>query len=108
MNRSKTLNVPCFKAYQITWQGNQGVCDASDLRPAPAYARARLWPGTDFSTRVWSDAADVGFTVQGRYELKLFTLKSEEKDAEGEITSWYFTEYSPRGLGNIGIRVFND
>jgi hypothetical protein len=95
LTNRRTLQIPCFKGNQFGWRGRLGVCEASDLRPAHGFSF--------FYARVWPDAADVGFMVQGKNELKLFTLESEETDPEGEITSWYF-----RSEDGIRIHIFND
>ena len=50
---------------------------------------------TDPLRRVWSDACDAGFIMQSvKTQAKiLFTLETEHRDLEGDISHWTFKPY---------------
>jgi hypothetical protein len=88
------FDIPVHDGSKFDWRGGSGYAEASD------FGRS-VW-----CRRVWSDACDVGFVVVSPRTgvKKLFTLVREERDGEGEVTSWKFVECG----GDVCITVFND
>jgi hypothetical protein len=87
--------IPRYNGSRFTWSGRQGFVDASDLG---------LPPGVGPGQRVWADACDVGFIIQGKREDKLFVLDAwMTSDAPGLIERWDFV--SADGFRAI---IYND
>ena len=59
-----------------------------------------------FIGRVWDDACDLGFKVEGHTYTKIFThVKDELKN--GELVAWHFREYTTEPNPWTAV-VFND
>jgi hypothetical protein len=63
--------------------------------------------GSPLMSRVWDDACDIGFEIQGREAKVLFVLSKIEESDEREIISWHYVSELV-GLGNFKAVVFND
>lgn len=59
-----------------------------------------------FIGRVWDDACDLGFKVEGRTKTKIFTLTRDELK-NGELVAWHFREYTTEPDPWTAV-VFND
>jgi hypothetical protein len=89
---ARTLpNVPVHAYAKFTWAGPNGSAEVSDFNPAT------------LAGRLYGDAVDVGFFVQGNRRKMLFSEASVDRDAEGEVTAWNYE--SPEGFK---IKIFND
>ena len=95
---SELPNVPVHQGGQFSWEGNVGYADASDI-------------GGRWYSRVYSDAADLGFKVKsgktGRV-LTFFYVREARDDnplqSDGDLL---FTEFKTSD-GKFTIRVNND
>lgn len=101
------LTIPVHPIAQFTHHAGTAslVAEASDLGATVRAGRE------SFMGRVYDDACDVGFEVQGRHRTVLFTLSRIDKDAEGDIRAWVFAPALVQDRQIIGIRqvtVFND
>jgi hypothetical protein len=76
----------------ITGDIIKGVAEASDM-------------GNRHLQRVFDDACDLGFLVEGRRATLIFVMTTIVQDGEGEITGW---EYVAVGHPHITITVYND
>lgn len=85
-------HIPTHNASVATWNGKRGGIFEGDLGPNPF-------------ARIWDDAADVGFYLQGRISRKLFAYSGEERSPEGELLSTTFTAVNDQGLH---VLVYND
>lgn len=89
---ARTLpNVPVHSYTSFTWAGSVGTAEVSDFNAA------------NLAGRLYADACDVGFFVQGNRRKVLFSEASVERNGEGEIVAWCYE--SSEGFK---IRVFND
>ena len=95
MRKDPDFAIPTYDGHQFGWRGRMGVTSASDLAVPPGHA-----PGQ----RVWADAADVGFYVNGYYETKLFTLEgSDGTNDHGDVLGWHFVAED-----GTRIHIYND
>lgn len=96
--KQPTCHIETYSAELFTWYGfaESGSTEASDLG-----LKAGQQPGS----RVWNDACDVGFFVQGRREKRLYTLVEEKKHPDGEFFAWVFADVDRPGNK---IFVYND
>ena len=85
-------NIPVHSASNVTWKGKRGGVFESDL-------------GSNPFARVWNDAADVGFYLQGRNSRKLFLYSGEERSPEGELL---LTVFTARDDETLHVMVYND
>ncbi len=88
---NKHLTIPCHPGRHFTWDGKIGVTFASDL---PEH----------YSSRIWADAADVGFYVRSERtgEIRLFCRGQAIRNPEGEdVGEEYFSS------DGIFVKVFN-
>jgi hypothetical protein len=92
MDKNNRLRVPCYSYTRFHWFEGNGVGDASDLG-IPA--------GAEPGDRVWADACDVGFTVQGEREDKLFIF--DRQTCPG-VVCWVFASED----GKHRITIVND
>jgi hypothetical protein len=90
---AKMLQVPVYRGRTFVWEGCVGLADLSDLRGHGPIA-----------SRVYPDASDVGFLVEGRTGRKLFTLEREETTEEGDLHSLTFRSAD----GRFRVVLFND
>lgn len=101
--RRPDLPVPTYDGRRFSWDRCNGVAEATDLCPTPSRTPVYEQPWA----RVWSDAADVGFNVRsnrtGRVEL--FTLRTEHKDDDGDVTHWTFVASTDP---TITVTIIND
>lgn len=79
MARKADLQIPTHSGRTFTWTGKRGVTEASTL-------------GRGYTGRVWRDACDVGFHVQGRTGLKLFVYQGALAHTN-DITDVYAYRY---------------
>lgn len=91
------LQLTPVSVHRFTWtrtrNGHLGVADASDL---PA----------GLVSRVYSDAADVGFRVVGRTGRDgIFTLVQDLKGLDGELAA---SVYECDTIPNVSIHILND
>lgn len=100
-------NVPVYDGSLFTWarvvngpkvleHSGRGMVEASCLRMQP-------W------TRLWNDAADVGFQVRSHRtgKVRVFVMTKEARNDEGEVTHWELASYDD--IDNpLFITVFND
>jgi len=79
--------------------------------PGDYVAEASDLARNEFMGQVWDDAADEGFIIHSDRLNKdiIFTLRSIQKDREGEIQSWTFVAYNrnPDAI-ETKVTVFND
>ena len=90
-----TLPIDTYETRLITWKGDVGIVEASDLKSF----RLR---------RVWNDSLDMGcyFKSHRTGRLVLFTVVEHEVNNEGELTEWKLASY---GLTDpVIITVLND
>jgi hypothetical protein len=90
-------NVVRYDAGQFTWGNLHGIADASELGKAP---------GVPPFSRVWDDACDVGFVVQGCSRAVVFTLTKEERDADGDVRGWWFASHGV--VPEVKVLIAND
>jgi hypothetical protein len=93
MNHATLKTVPVHSGAKFDWHEGVGATDASTLGPR-------------WSSRVWADAADVGFVVRsqrtGKTMLFVHTGTELEKHS-GEVLCATFESDS-----GVKIRVYND
>lgn len=89
MRYSKAL--PSHPASAFQWKDNVGHADASDLP-------ARL------DGRVYDDAADIGFRLEGRREAVVFTLSTVLRDSDGDAYASLYEAVD----GPFKVYVYND
>ena len=83
-------------ARKFRWRDNEATGEAGEL-------------GQRLMGKLWDDAADVGFIVQSPTGRKVaFVLDHEDRDREGEITSWVFTSHDHGLQRDMTITVFNE
>lgn len=88
---AKTLpNVPVHMWAQFTWSGPKGSAEVSDFNPAT------------LAGRLYGDACDVGFFVQGMRRKMLFVEASVER-VENEVVAYHY-----ESAEGFKITVFND
>lgn len=59
-----------------------------------------------FIGRVFDDACDLGFQIEGQSKTKIFTLAKDEL-RNGELVAWHFREYTTEADPWTAV-VFND
>lgn len=68
--------------------------------------------GKNVYSRIWRDAADVGFWIVGKTTAILFTLVRDEsfgKSSDEDVSCWYFESYNADASGNhYTCVVYND
>jgi hypothetical protein len=84
--------MPCYDIEQFTWDKTHGVAEASIIRG-------------NFISRVWDDAYDVGFRVEGKTMTLLFLLSTVERDED--IVCWKFNAIALDGR-KFTITIYND
>lgn len=93
------LNVPVIGFDKFGYSKGTFTTDASTLK------------GTNFLQRVYKDAADAGFKLKGKAHEVLFLLVEEQRNADGDVTSWVFepsmTDSMKLNLGNVKVLIFN-
>ena len=96
--------IPTYTVREFTWapgssslsqRASYGFAEASSLR-IPA--------GKQPGERVWNDACDVGFLVEGDTKTVLFTQQGEERNPDGSFRCWVFVSET----GMYEIRIIND
>lgn len=85
------LNVPVHPYSKFTWAGPNATAEVSDFNPA------------NLAGRLYADACDVGFYVQGNRRKMLFTEASVERNGENEVVAWCY-----ESAEGFKIKVFND
>jgi hypothetical protein len=93
------LNVTTIDHNRFTFERGTFTAFASDLKPH------------NFLQRVYKDAADAGFKLKGKAHEVLFLLVSEQRNADGDVTSWEFeptmTDSMKLNLSNVKVLIFN-
>jgi hypothetical protein len=96
----KLPGIPLYKAADIDWHLDtkpvQGVVEISTLTRNNA-------PSQNWKTRIYPDAADIGFHVIGRTRTLLFTLIDTDQTHE-ETLAWHFRNDET----GIVLTVLND
>ncbi len=86
-----------------TWYWYYGTAEASQFNQHNGLLSSML------NTRIWKDAADVGFIVAGRTgERRLFTLSQVSTTDDHEISSWRFEQADPNCEPGCTIIIYND
>jgi hypothetical protein len=94
MSKQPDFEIPTHDGRLFTWSGRSAIIEASDFGQV----------GTVWHRRVWNDACDTGFLVQGLREKRLFTFVREKRsERSDELLGWVFSD----GQGNT-IVVLND
>jgi hypothetical protein len=92
------MQVPIHPIDRFTRHENSLIAEVSDF-------------GNNFAGRVFDDACDIGFEVQGRTHKVLFTHSSDIV-RDGEVQGWVFTPTFSIDKLNAGpitkVTVFND
>ena len=91
-------NIICSRFYSaglLTWKGNHGCCEISDLEchEYPAFCS------------VYNDACDEGFGLVGRTRDVIFAVDHIEYDRDNDIKWWHLNSISEPGFE---ITLFND
>lgn len=86
------LNVLSFPSNKFVWMGSKGVGEVSEL-------------GNRHLQRLYDDACDLGFVVDGKYRSLTFVMTAVVQDGEGDITGW---DYSAIEMPHITITIYND
>ena len=92
-----TINYKRFTWNRSSYDVRMGCCEASSLGDLQKH----------MPSRVWTDAADVGFWVEGEHEKRLFVQSDVQKNA-GEITALVFTQADTTLEPKCRIIIFND
>lgn len=92
MIKKPNLPVPVHTGRNFTWTGRHGVIEASEIRGK-------------LSSRLWDDACDEGFYVNGNKASKLFVFKFAVHALDGDVHYWFFQDAEDP---SFTISVFND
>lgn len=92
--------VPTHECNRFTWKNGTGTTCASDL----------MGHRFGIESRIWDDAADVGFRVHNPKtgNTVLFAWSEDEYDADGDLTARVYRSHVPVNGAVIVVRIFND
>ena len=94
-----TLNVSILDHNLFTYEKGVFTTFASDLK------------SHNFMAPVYRDSADLGFKLKGKTHEVLFLLVEEQRNQDGDVTSWEFeptmTDSMKLNLSSVKVKVFN-